>query len=86
MVFGNELFDVPQGLQATEFSIRPIRTTDEVELDYATVIESKESLRPCSAFLSDEGGGRPANRLIYANTAHHFREHLGWIDSLAGDG
>lgn len=44
MIFGNNDFLVPEGLQTAEFLIRPLRTTD-VELDYAAVMESKEFLR-----------------------------------------
>ena len=36
-------------------------------------------------FLPDEpgdGGGPPAINVIIGNTAHHFAEHLGWIEAL----
>lgn len=41
--------------------------------------------KPYRHYLPDEpgeGGGRSAMNLIYANTANHFREHLGWIETL----
>jgi hypothetical protein len=36
-------------------------------------------------YLPDEpsdGDGPPALDVIYGNTAHHFAEHLGWIEAL----
>jgi hypothetical protein len=31
-----------------------------------------------------EGDGPPAINVIYGNTAHHFAEHLTWIEALVG--
>ena len=31
-----------------------------------------------------EGDGPPAINVIYGNSAHHFAEHLGWIEALVG--
>ncbi len=31
-----------------------------------------------------EGEGPPALNVIYGNSAHHFMEHLAWIETLAG--
>ena len=42
---------------------------------------------PYRHFLPDEpgeGDGPPAINVIYGNTAHHFAEHLAWIETLAG--
>lgn len=44
MVFGNEEFTVPDGLESGQFLIRPLRTTD-VKLDYDAVMETREFLR-----------------------------------------
>jgi hypothetical protein len=30
-----------------------------------------------------EGDGPPAFNVIYGNSAHHFAEHLAWIEALA---
>jgi hypothetical protein len=38
-------------------------------------------------YLPDEpgkGDGPPAINVIYGNTAHHFAEHLTWIEALVG--
>lgn len=32
----------------------------------------------------DRGDDRPAINVIYGNTAHHFAEHLRWIEALIG--
>lgn len=32
-----------------------------------------------------DGEGPPAINVIYGNTAHHFDEHLEWIETLVGD-
>jgi len=43
--------------------------------------------KPYHHYLLQEPGqatDRPAINLIYGNTAHHFDEHLGWIERLAG--
>lgn len=29
-----------------------------------------------------EGNGPPAMNVVYGNSAHHFREHLSWIEAL----
>ena len=44
MVFGNDKFEVPTGLQTEDFVIRPLLATD-VELDYEAVMGSREELR-----------------------------------------
>lgn len=31
-----------------------------------------------------EGDGPPAMNVVYGNSAHHFGEHLAWIEALAG--
>jgi hypothetical protein len=39
------------------------------------------------AYLPDEpgeGDGPPALNVVYGNSAHHFAEHLAWIEALAG--
>lgn len=39
------------------------------------------------AYLPDEpgeGDGPPAFNVVYGNSAHHFAEHLAWIETLAG--
>ena len=44
--------------------------------------------KPYRHYLPDEpgdGDGPPAINIVYGNTAHHFREHLGWIDELVGN-
>ncbi len=41
--------------------------------------------RPYSYYLPHEpgrGDGPPAINVVYGNTAHHFKEHLGWINAL----
>lgn len=36
-----------------------------------------------SHFLpTDSGGHLPVINVIYGNTAHHFKEHLGWIQAM----
>lgn len=46
-----------------------------------------EDLRkPYRHYLPDEpgeGDGPPAINVVYGNTAHHFLEHLRWIEALA---
>jgi hypothetical protein len=32
-----------------------------------------------------DGDGPPAINLIYGNTAHHFSEHLAWIEALVNN-
>lgn len=44
--------------------------------------------RPYRHYLPDkpgEGAGPPALNVIYGNSAHHFREHLVWIEALVKD-
>lgn len=38
--------------------------------------------RPTKAVLPIEEDDRPIINLIYGNTAHHFREHRSWIETL----
>lgn len=73
MVFGNNEFIVPSGLQTADFLIRPLRATD-VELDYAAVMESKEILRKW------EQSGWPEDDFTLADNLEdlerHEREHI----------
>ncbi|MCB0189193.1 MAG: hypothetical protein KDE31_33215, partial [Caldilineaceae bacterium] len=41
--------------------------------------------KPYRHYLPDEpgeGDGPPAMNVVYGNSAHHFREHLAWIEAL----
>lgn len=38
--------------------------------------------KPYRHYLPNEPGDWPAINVIYGNSAHHFAEHLGWIDEL----
>jgi hypothetical protein len=41
--------------------------------------------KPYSHYLPDEpgeGDGPPAIKVIYGNTAHHYREHQGWMETM----
>jgi hypothetical protein len=43
--------------------------------------------KPYRHYLPDEpggGGGAPAINVINGNSAHHFAEHLAWIEALVG--
>jgi len=45
-------------------------------------------LKPYRHYLPAEpgdGDGPPALDMIYGNTAHHFTEHLGWIEALVNE-
>jgi hypothetical protein len=44
--------------------------------------------KPYAHYLPDEpgDGDTPVINYLYGNTAHHFREHLGWIEEQVGDG
>lgn len=44
--------------------------------------------QPYRHYLPEEpgdGGDRPAINVVYGNSAHHFREHLGWIEALVDE-
>lgn len=50
-------------------------------------LDDSELQQAYSHFLPDEPGdgpGRPALIVVYSNSAHHFAEHLEWIEALAG--
>jgi len=43
--------------------------------------------KPYTYYLPEEPDDeRMAINVIYGNSAHHFAEHLGWIEELVGDG
>ncbi|HRW03867.1 MAG TPA: DinB family protein [Caldilineaceae bacterium] len=44
--------------------------------------------KPYRHYLPDElgeGNSPPAMNVVYGTSAHHFREHLAWIEALAGE-
>jgi hypothetical protein len=67
---------------------RHVATKAEL-LDLLQPLTDAELHKPYGHYLPDEpgdGDGPPAINVVYGNTAHHFREHLGWIEALVGDG
>jgi hypothetical protein len=57
-------------------------------LDLLQPLTDADLHKPYAHYLPDEpgdGDGPPAINVVYGNTAHHFREHLGWIEALVGD-
>ncbi|RIK37764.1 MAG: hypothetical protein DCC55_23235 [Chloroflexi bacterium] len=49
-------------------------------------LSDEDLQKPYRAYLPDEpgeGDGPPAINVIYSNSAHHFAEHLAWIEALA---
>jgi len=75
-----DVSDVPQRLETDEFTLRPI-ARDDVELDYAAVVESREYLRPW------EQTGWPADDftveqdlddLIVLEERHRARQAFTW--------
>ncbi len=62
-----------------------LRHTHEQLLVLLEALSDADLQRRYAHFLPDEPGSPPqraARRVIYANTAHHFGEHLGWIQTL----
>jgi hypothetical protein len=66
----------------------------ELRQTHTQLLELIESLddaalrKPYRFYLPDEpgeGDGPPAFDVLYGNTAHHFSQHLAWIESLAAN-
>jgi hypothetical protein len=47
-------------------------------LAHLDTLSDDDLMRPCDAYVADSGDF-PVMNIVYGNTAHHFREHLGWM-------
>jgi hypothetical protein len=68
-------------------ALSQLRSTHEQLWTLLQPLTDMDLNRPYRHYLPDEpveGDGPPAIDVIYGNTAHHFAEHLVWIESLAG--
>jgi hypothetical protein len=64
-----------------------MRETHRQLLDLVEPMTDSELQQTRESYSSDEeekGDTRILLGLIYANTAQHYREHLGWMKTLAG--
>jgi hypothetical protein len=63
------------------------RSTHQKLLRLLEPLSEADFRKPYHVFMPDEpggGDGTPALQVIYSETAHHFAEHLPWIEALAG--
>ena len=60
----------------------------ELQLELLAALDpltDEDLQKPYRHYLPDEpgeGDGPPAMNVVYGNSAHHFREHLAWIEAL----
>jgi hypothetical protein len=62
-----------------------LRDTHQQLMSLLPPLTDADLLAPYRRYLPDEPGegeGPPAINVIYDNTAHHFAEHLSWIEAL----
>jgi hypothetical protein len=85
----NKVIFQQQKVQPLTAVIDHFHQTHRQLMDCLQPLTDADLQKPCRHYLPDEPGegeGPPVINLIYGNTAHHFREHLGWIDAMLGDG
>lgn len=67
--------------------LESFHSTHQQFLDSIRPLTDADLSQPYRHYLPDEpgqGGDRPAINALYANSADHFREHLEYIEALAG--
>ena len=70
-------------------ALAQLRQVHEQLLHALEPLTDAELHKPSRHFLPHEpgeGDERPVFKVIYGNSAHHFSEHLGWIEALVGRG
>jgi hypothetical protein len=75
--------DLPLGEALTQF-----RSTHRQLLAVLQPLTERDLHEPYRHYLPDEpgeGDGPPALDVVYGNSAHHFAEHLLWIEALVED-
>ena len=66
-------------------ALEQFRDTHQQLMTLLQPLTDADLQKPYRHYLPDEpgeGDGPPAINLIYGNTAHHFTEHLAWIEAL----
>jgi len=67
-------------------TLAQFRSTHQKLLKLLEPLTDVDLQKPYRHYLPEEpgeGDGPPALKVIYANSAHHFAEHLPWITALA---
>lgn len=86
--------DINAAIQARWQGISPDEALDELKATHQLLLTLLEPMsdddinRPNSDFgprSEGEPDTRPICGMIYSNSANHFREHQGWIESLVSD-
>ena len=70
-------------------AVAQFRSTHEQLWELLQPLTDRDLQKPYRHYLPDEPGkgeGPPAINVIYGNSAHHFTEHLAWIEALANQG
>lgn len=67
-------------------ALEQLRTTHRELMMLLRPLTDADLQQPYRHYLPDEpgeGDGPLAINVVYGNTAHHFRQHLAWIEALA---
>ena len=70
-------------------ALAQFRNVHQQLLELLQPMTDTDLTKPYRTYLPDERGegkGSPAYNVIYGNTANHFSEHLGWIETLVAAG
>ena len=85
--------EINAAIQRQAADITPQQAQEELESVHKQLLALLEPLgdeelhRPYSSYLPEEADDdRLVIDVLYGNSAHHFREHLGWVAALAAKG
>jgi hypothetical protein len=84
----NEVIFQQQKEEPLTAVIAHFHQTHQELLDLLQPLTDTDLQKPYGHYLPDEpgeGDGPAVINFVYGNTAHHFREHLGWIEELVGN-
>jgi hypothetical protein len=81
------IFQVHKGLPLSD-ALTQFRHVHHQLMKLLQPLSDEDLQEPYRRYLPDEpgeGNGPPALNVVYGNTAHHFAEHQGWIESLVNE-
>jgi hypothetical protein len=84
----NEVIFQQQKEEPLTAVIAHFHQTHQELLDLLQPLTDTDLQKPYGHYLPDEpgeGDGPAVINFVYGNTAHHFREHLSWIEELVGN-
>ncbi|MFO7538954.1 MAG: ClbS/DfsB family four-helix bundle protein [Chloroflexota bacterium] len=84
----NEIIFQEQKDQPLTAVLARFQQTHQELLDLLHPLSDADLQKPYHHYLPDEPGkedGPPVINFVYGNTAHHFKEHLRWIEELVGN-